>query len=337
MQAQRRLQRRQRELVDPHRARERMSSHALDRGGLANGDAGLRPAEQLVAREAHDVGAGGDAVGGRGLIGEQRAQPARHPRQHSGADVVDHRAARGARPARHSSRSDVSSVKPTVRKLRGMHPHQRGRVGPDRALVVGDPGPVRRPDLDQARTRGRQDLGDPERAADLDQLPARDDHLAPAGERRHGQQHRGRVVVDRRAPPPRRSAPAAVPRRAPGGCRARRPRRRTRGSSSRCRSRRARRARSSGSGARPRFVWITTPVALITGNSRGRSRAFTTAAARAASSAAPGAAPLPSRISSRQRSSNPRTTSVAIAREPPSAAPAQRLRLQQRLYRGQRA
>ena len=120
VQAQRRLERRERELVDPHRARQRMSSHALDSRGRADDDAGLRPAEQLVGREAHDVGAGGDAV---------RAPPARrassapsragHARQDSRARVVDHREPRGARPARTAHASDASSVNPTVRKLEG--------------------------------------------------------------------------------------------------------------------------------------------------------------------------------------------------------------------------
>ena len=68
---------------------------------------------------------------------------------------------------------------------------------PQRGPVVGQAGAVRRADLDQPRAGLGDHLGHPEAAADLDQLPARDDHLAaPAGQRRHGQQHRRGAVVD---------------------------------------------------------------------------------------------------------------------------------------------
>ena len=60
-----------------------------DRGGPPDGDPGLRAAEQLVAAEGDDVGAGGDAVAQRGLLGEQRQR-----RESAAAEVVDeHRAA----------------------------------------------------------------------------------------------------------------------------------------------------------------------------------------------------------------------------------------------------
>ena len=49
----------------------------------------------------------------------------------------------------------------------------------DRALVVGAAGAVGGADLDQPRARLRDHVGDAEAAADLDQLPARDDDLAP--------------------------------------------------------------------------------------------------------------------------------------------------------------
>ena len=55
---------------------------------------------------------------------------------------------------------------------------QRGRRA-DGAFVVGEAGPVGRADLDDLRPRGGEDLRDAERAADLDQLAARDDDLAP--------------------------------------------------------------------------------------------------------------------------------------------------------------
>ena len=65
----------------------------------------------------------------------------------------------------------------------------------DRLLVVGGSRAVRRPDLDEPRARARQDVRDPEAVADLDQLAARDEHVAALRERGQGQEHRSRVVV----------------------------------------------------------------------------------------------------------------------------------------------
>ena len=52
------------------------------------------------------------------------------------------------------------------------------------------------PDLDEPRSRASQDVRDPEAVADLDQLAARDEHVASLGERGEREQHRGGVVVD---------------------------------------------------------------------------------------------------------------------------------------------
>ena len=70
------------------------------------------------------------------------------------------------------------------------------RVRPDRALVVLRVRPVRRPDLDQPRAGAHEHVRDPEAVADLDQLAARDEHLAALGERGQRQEHRAGVVVD---------------------------------------------------------------------------------------------------------------------------------------------
>ena len=73
-----------------------------------------------------------------------------------------------------------------------MHAQQQRGVGPDRALVVGRAGAVRRPDLDEAGARAREHVGDAEAVADLDQLAARDEHLAPFRERGEREQDRAR-------------------------------------------------------------------------------------------------------------------------------------------------
>ena len=61
------LERRQGELVGAQRALERMPPQPLDELGAAGDDPGLRAAEQLVAGEADEVGAGGEAGCGRRL------------------------------------------------------------------------------------------------------------------------------------------------------------------------------------------------------------------------------------------------------------------------------
>jgi hypothetical protein len=80
---QRPFQRRQRELVGPERPLERMAPKALDELGVPDDDSRLRPAEELVAGEADEVGAGGEAVARERLVAE-RDDRAR-------AEVVDER------------------------------------------------------------------------------------------------------------------------------------------------------------------------------------------------------------------------------------------------------
>ena len=81
-------------------------------------------------------------------------------------------------------------------EVRLVHAQQNGRLRPDRVLVVGGARPVRRPHLDEPRARAREHVGDPEAVADLDQLAARDEHLAALGERSEREQHGRGVVVD---------------------------------------------------------------------------------------------------------------------------------------------
>ena len=103
-----------------------------------------------------------------------------------------------------------------------MDPQERGGLGADRALVVRGAGPVRRADLDHARARAGEDVGDPEAVADLDQLAARHDDLASLGERCEGEQDRRGVVVhdERRLgtrEPPKRLDDVGLPRAALAG------------------------------------------------------------------------------------------------------------------------
>ena len=129
------------------------------------------------------------------------------------------------------------------------------------------------PTSTSARARLRDDVRHPERPADLDQLPARHDQLAPARQRRRRQQHRaGAVVHDHRRLGAGQLAQqlldVRLPRPALAGARGR-----TRGSSSPRPRQRPPRAQHAASGARPRFVWTITPLALITRRRRGRAAA----------------------------------------------------------------
>ena len=71
MQGEGRLERGERQLVDPHGARERMAAAGLDRGARSDQQPRLRAAEQLVARERGERGAGADRSAHRRLAGEQ--------------------------------------------------------------------------------------------------------------------------------------------------------------------------------------------------------------------------------------------------------------------------
>ena len=186
-QRERPLERRQRQLVRAERALERMPAEPLDEVGAADDDPGLRPAEELVAREADEVGAVRDARRCRRLVPEVEQRP--------GAEVVDEREP-GARrdPGELPCRDGLGEADDAVVRL--VHPEDRRRVGADRALVVGRARAVRRPDLDHPRARAGEDVGDPEPVADLDQLAARDDDLAALGQRRDGKEDGGGVVVD---------------------------------------------------------------------------------------------------------------------------------------------
>ena len=140
-----------------------------------------------LSPEKHDQRrAGRDRAAHRRLVVQRaRARPSRRRRS-------------PARRARTAPRSRTSSTNPSWRKFDWC----TRRIAPvsavDRALVVGEPRAVRRADLDQPRARLRDHVRHAEPAADLDQLPARDDHLAARpGERRRREQRRARAVVDR--------------------------------------------------------------------------------------------------------------------------------------------
>ncbi|OQC35601.1 MAG: hypothetical protein BWX64_02387 [Acidobacteria bacterium ADurb.Bin051] len=171
---------------------ERMAMTAGDELGAAAEEPRLRPAEELVAAAADEVGAGGEQRGEGGVIGElrrpvgaQEAAPFVHEEEQPPAP--------GEAGERRRARLLDEAGDPVVR---GVDLEEERGLGGQRPFVVGEPGPVRRPDLHEPGAGGGEDLGDPERAADLDELAARDDHLPPGGEGREHEHERRRVVVD---------------------------------------------------------------------------------------------------------------------------------------------
>src|SRR5437763_348317 len=146
-----------------------MAPEPLDELAAADDDPRLRAAEQLVAREADEVGAGGEALTCRRLVLEvgERAR----------AEVVDERQPRALRDPRQLLEAGQLAEADHA-EVRLVDAEEQRRLGPDRPLVVGCARPVRGADLDESRAGPGEDVGDAEAVADLDQLAARDEHLA---------------------------------------------------------------------------------------------------------------------------------------------------------------
>ena len=173
--------------VDPQRPRERVSPAGLDRRLATGEDARLRSSEQLVARERHEIGSGCQHLLRRRLV--------RCVEQRPGAEVGEQRhTVLVAQPAQLGEARRLREPDHAV--VRGVHPEDRRRLGPDRALVVGPPRPVRRTHLDEASARLGEHVGDPEPVADLDELTARHDDLAPGRMGGEREKDRRRPVVD---------------------------------------------------------------------------------------------------------------------------------------------
>ena len=157
---------------------------------------GLRAAEQLVAAEGDEIGA--VARSPRATVGScgrpQRAEIDAACRCRDRRRTA--RRARGASAAQLAPR-DTRAVKPRSRSccvctFSSSAGLRADRLARSRArwvrLVV--------PTSTQPAPALRHDVGHAEGAADLDQLAARDRHLAAARQRVEHQQHRGGVVVD---------------------------------------------------------------------------------------------------------------------------------------------
>ena len=211
-QRERSLERGERELVGAKGSLERVAAEPLDEGGAPDDDPRLRPAEQLVPREAHEVGAGRDArprADGSSSNVEERAR----------AEVVHEREAHGAGNAAQLGQARLLGEADDA-EVRLVHPQEERRLRADRA-PRSPPARVRFvvPTSRRRGARAREHVGNPEAVADLDQLAARDEYLAALGERREREQDRRRVVVHdqrglRARQPPQQAAHMILPRSA---------------------------------------------------------------------------------------------------------------------------
>ncbi len=274
------LERGERQLVEPQRAAAGGARSRSTAVAPADDDARLRPAEQLVAGEADQRRR--RRRRSRATVGSSRAR-ARRGRAA--------RRSRGRRSAARRGRGPSAASSPTVGRLgeaddRGSCCWCTRRIAavaaPMAPLVVGERGSgwwcrprrSRAPRLRAARRgRGSRRRSRPARRATT--ITSR-----PPASARERQQHRRGVVVDHEPPPRRRSARASsAPARVAG----------SRAGRSQVELEVAiaaahlgdRSSAASASGARPRLVWSTTPVALITRRApRAASRAAAAASTR---------------------------------------------------------
>jgi len=195
---QHRFERRHDRLVDAQRPRQGVAPQPLEQRRTPRQDPRLRPPEKLVAAGADEIGAGSERLLHRSLVTQPMAAQVA---QVAAPLVHEHGHAAPAAEARQvRQRHGVGEADDAV--IARMHLQEERRLRTDRPLVVGEARLVRRAHLAQDGAALREDVGDAERAADLDQLAARDDHLAPLRQRVEHEHHRGGVVVhhERRRP-----------------------------------------------------------------------------------------------------------------------------------------
>ena len=164
-----------------------------------------------------------------------------------------------------TSTGSGTSVKPAHREIRGVDAQDglRATLG-QRRLEVRRPRPVRGADLDQLRAGAPDDLGYPHATPDLDELAARDDDPGPPGETDREGERGGVVVGHERVLGAGQRDEVLLCRRGTAS-RVGRSRGPARGAGIDPPGRRPPARRPLRHGARPRFVWTITPVALITG------------------------------------------------------------------------
>jgi hypothetical protein len=170
----RRPERGERHLVDAERSLQWIRAEPRDQSGASDDEARLRAAEQLVAAEGHEIGAAADRFAGGGLVWE----PDRFERDEGAApEVLDERDAvlGGERRELFEARSRGEADDAVVARV---GPEDESGPASERAREVADVGSIRRSDLAENGSALGEEIGEAEGSADLDELAARDQHLA---------------------------------------------------------------------------------------------------------------------------------------------------------------
>ena len=183
-------QRRNRHLVHAERTLHRIALDLGDQIGAADDDAGLRPAQQLVAAERYQVGTRFERVAGRRLVWQsillevdQRA-----------AAEIDHERERVVMTKCRQLALRHSGGKALDRIVAAVHLHDEGRPSADRIGKIMQMRAVRRSHFLELAPRAGHHIRYSKGTTDLDQLAARDRHLLA---QREGIEHQedGRCVV----------------------------------------------------------------------------------------------------------------------------------------------
>ena len=189
--AQRYFERGDGEFVHAQGAEERIAADALDELALAGNDAGLRAAEQFIAAEGDDRGAG-IATGSRDGLGDAAG---REIGEAAGAEVFVHgKAVAAGERDELFERGALGEAGDA--EIRGVDAKQQARAVIDRALVVAGAGAVGGAHLAQDGAAFGHDVGDAEAVADFDELAAGDDYFGGFGESIEDEEDGGGVVID---------------------------------------------------------------------------------------------------------------------------------------------
>ncbi len=162
---------------------------------LSHQASSLWSSQQLVAAEEHQVGAAATASRTRGSPeSPQGDRSSSSPLPTSCRQGSPRSRARAASALGFGRRHEAR-----LREVAAVHDEDGAGVGADRRLVVGEMRAIGGAHLAEARAAPRENVGDAEGTADLDQLAPADDDLLPGGhgvERQH--QGPGRVVHHQR-------------------------------------------------------------------------------------------------------------------------------------------
>ena len=189
---QRGFQCRQAQFVGAQRARQRVLAQASHERLVPNQDSGLRAAQQFIARKHHQRRARRQRFLNHGLVAQSEGC---RIEQRARAQVVHYRHLMRRRNSRHLSQSRLT-CEPDQAEVRMVGTQHHCGARAEGFFEVGRVRAIARADLDQARARLAHDIRDTESPADLDQLRAGNDHLAPLGEGGEREQYCAGVVID---------------------------------------------------------------------------------------------------------------------------------------------